>query len=902
MISLNPFYFLLSHRKFYESLDHFPANPNHFQNLVRPILPESWQLERRGVWFYCTPPDAEVPPRGWKIHLSATLGNAPAILTTAARLFHKNSLPFKFALDKTIFMLMNGKRWPRGGAGKFITAYPKDRTHCQALLEELRVELVGYNGPYILSDRRFRDSSVVHYRYGGFHPIRRLQITGKKTSAMQTSEGTYEDEERAPTYTLPKGVPDLFDHDDEPLKEGDCHQLKDGRYEVVSAIAFSNSGGVYLALDHETNSQCVIKEARPFTSISPQGYDAVWLLKKQHRLLQILADTNVAPQPVDFFKDWEHYYLVQDYFEGMSFRHFFGTRAICLQIEPSYDAAREFFNLYLKILAMVAESVAVLHGKGIVVGDISHYNVLIDPAGEEIRLIDFEGAHEEGVDLPTPFFTPGFASANRFEEGTSSIEDDLFAFGGLMLAGLHPINNILNISPRGHRPFLRAMIHDIGLPVPLAKSINALLSESPSERPKLREMLTLLKAPHSIGRPNTSPPELSPETLASTVREVLDFVEHAADLSRSDRLFPADPTVFVTNPLSIAYGACGVLYALNRVKGEVPHQFLDWVLRQPVRQETYPPGLYVGLAGVAWTLLELGLPERARTILELARSHPLLKRCPDLFDGIAGWGLTELRFFLETLDEEHLDQACQAGRFLVSCRKDEDVACYWPVQDEVCCGLAHGVSGISLFLLYLYLATRDDAFLGLSRRGLEFVARRSVRTREGSLTWKLNESHPTTTPYWRWGSAGVGAAVLRYTQVDADPGLQSMLRDLSFDVGRKYSIFPGRFFGLAGMGDFMLDLVRLGTARQVEAADRGLRKVLAGIQLFQLEEETGIAFPGESLSRISCDYGTGGVGIALFLHRILTRAKPDFLLDELLEPSCLEAELPRQQSRLGGSV
>jgi hypothetical protein len=54
---------------------------------------------------------------------------------------------------------------------------------------------------------------------------------------------------------------------------------------------------------------------------------------------------------------------------------------------------------------------------------------------------------------------------------------------------------------------------------------------------------------------------------------------------------------------------------------------------------------------------------------------------------------------------------------------------------------------------------------------------------------------------------------------------------------------------------------------------------------FQVPWQDGtIAFPSESLARISCDFGTGGAGIALFIHRLLTQSAPSFMLDELLEP------------------
>jgi hypothetical protein len=60
------------------------------------------------------------------------------------------------------------------------------------------------------------------------------------------------------------------------------------------------------------------------------------------------------------------------------------------------------------------------------------------------------------------------------------------------------------------------------------------------------------------------------------------------------------------------------------------------------------------------------------------------------------------------------------------------------------------------------------------------------------------------------------------------------------------------------------------------------RKLLSGCMLFPFEREGGLAFPGESLSRISCDFGTGGAGIALVMDRYRTRRGAAFMLDELL--------------------
>ena len=66
-------------------------------------------------------------------------------------------------------------------------------------------------------------------------------------------------------------------------------------------FAFSNSGGVYKAIDESTQKEVVIKEGRPYTNISNRGLDAIQLIKKEHRLMSLLSGTEVAAEPLDFF-------------------------------------------------------------------------------------------------------------------------------------------------------------------------------------------------------------------------------------------------------------------------------------------------------------------------------------------------------------------------------------------------------------------------------------------------------------------------------------------------------------------------------------------------------------------------------------------------------------------------
>ncbi len=893
------FLFLVADRDFYEPLGRYGADRRDFADLVRRILPPCWRLARRNLWFDCDPAVAALPAQGWKIHVSATLGNSAPVLATTARLLAERRVPFKFVADKTLLFLVNGKRWNRGGAGKFITVYPADDGQCRDLLACLDDALTGYSGPYILSDRRYRDGSPVHYRYGGFRPLKRLAVDGRPVHVIAAPGDTWVDDDRTPYFHLPPGLADPFAApepvDREAASDGPA-ALKDGRYRIESALAFSNSGGVYLGVDTASGERVVIKEARPFTNVSPRGTDAVWLLKKEHRLLTLLADTRVAPRPVDFFRDWEHFYLVEELIEGKILRSYHAEISLSLRTRPSREQGEEFFARYRRLYSAIARALAVLHERRIVFSDLSHYNVIVAADGETVRLIDLEGAHEEGVDLPTMLFTPGFAATRRLDDGGVTAEDDLFSLGGLMLAGLIPVNSTLLFENGAHRRFLAAMERDLGLPPALSRCIGELLDADRARRPALSHVLQVLRdepapladvslaaSPEAAGAADAADAAEAPaedEELGRLIAGMLRYLSAHTSFERDDRLFPADPAIFDTNPLQVAYGACGVALALQRITGSVPPAVIDWILRRDIGPAFYPPGLYAGLAGVAWTLLELGLRERAEEVLAMTHGHPLLERSPDLFHGAAGWGMTQLRFFLATGDEAYLARAAGAGRFLVASRHEEGGTCWWTSEGDVACGLAHGASGIALFLLYLHLATGDGELLATGRKALRFVAARSLRNADGGITWRIKEGEPTFTPYWRSGSAGVGMVLLRYLRVAGEPEHAALLAGLLLDTERKYAIFPGRFFGLAGIGEFYLDLAASGRHRDEAAA--GARKALAGLLLFRLERDDGIAFPGESRARISCDFGTGSAGIALFLHRLRSGGPPAYMLDELL--------------------
>ncbi|AWV08102.1 class III lanthionine synthetase LanKC [Marilutibacter maris] len=879
--------YLLADRQFYEPLSRYPAQQKDLHEPLRRILPSGWTLKQRNLWSDVSPPSLKLPTHGWKIHLSATPAHAPAILMSAARVLFEAGVSFKFVSDRILLSIVNGKRWNRGGAGKFITAYPRDAEECGELLEALHKATIGYWGPYILSDRRYKDSRVVHYRYGGILPIRRADTDGKSVLIIRNDDGEFVDDERTPYFNLPKGVKDPFVGEEPEVDEGDPGLLKAGRYRIESPLAFSNSGGVYLAEDTETSATVLIKEARPYTNVSSRGLDAVQLLKKEHRLLEVVADLGIAPKPYDFFMDWEHAYLVEEYFDGYAtLRSYLSKNSLSLRTRPDTEVSRNFYRKYRELFTKLAAIVQSLHDRNIVFSDLSMANVMVkegEDGGIDVKLIDFEGGYEEGVDVPTHLFTPGFSTDEMEMRGMATRADDCYALGSLMMAGLFPMNAMLALNRAAHETYLQSFQRDFGLPDSIADLIRRLMSVDAGKRPNPADIIAVLSVEFSPAEPRIGTTEVDDIDLAGTTSRILDYVDSVASFDRADRLYPADPAVFETNPLSIAHGACGVAHVMHRIRGQVDGRVIDWIRSRDVVRESYSPGLFMGLSGIAWSLLEMGCTEDARRMLDMTRDHHLLWRSPELFNGMAGWGMAQLRFFASLGDEAFLQSAIQAGDRLLDSRKfeqDEAKGCYWENGIGMSDSLGHGGAGVALYLLYLAQASGERKYLEAGRQALEWVLGNSLVNADGGMSWIARDSNRSYTPYWRWGSSGIGRTLLRYWHATGDERYASALDQVQIDCDRKYTIFPGYFFGISGICEMFLDMARF--PRWEAQAQNSVRRLLAGCMLFPFERDGGLAFPGESLNRISCDFGTGGAGIALVMNRYLKRDGASFMLDELL--------------------
>ncbi|MDQ6770889.1 MAG: lanthionine synthetase C family protein [Gemmatimonadota bacterium] len=360
------------------------------------------------------------------------------------------------------------------------------------------------------------------------------------------------------------------------------------------------------------------------------------------------------------------------------------------------------------------------------------------------------------------------------------------------------------------------------------------------------------------------------DLLRECVTGVAKDIVSTTTTDRDDRLWPADFMVYQTNPLNLSYGACGTALFLLQALGGIPLEAEAWILRQRLSTSTYPPGLYIGLAGVARAFAWMGHMDRAEEALNLAYKSPLLFDEAGIVHGMAGWGLASVSMHSDTGNPTHLDQAVMAGEHLLAMAKVDQDGQYWPSPSDghIHLGYAYGTSGIACFLLRLYGETGDARFRSAAIEAMNFTLQHAYKEDE-KLRWFSHVGGGTLLPYWRHGTSGIGVALLRFYEMLHEDRYLEAARRAASGVQMCFAAFPCQFDGMSGVGEFLLDMHNVTHEEQYY---RYAVDLAESILCFQIETEGGKSFPGRGLARLSADYAYGSAGTAAFLQRVLTPA------------------------------
>ncbi|MFJ2056074.1 class III lanthionine synthetase LanKC [Streptomyces sp. NPDC087908] len=816
-------------------------------------VPPGLRGTSRGIWtLWGGGPHTGLPEQGWKIHVSARLDRAQHVLDTVAGICFSEGVPFKHLSARLFFLFLHHKHAPRSQAGKFCAVYPPDTEAARRLLERLREALDGEEGPYVLTDRRYRDSRTVHYRYGSFGARSALRADGTREALVRDGSGREVADLRLPAFHLPAGIEDPFVEKEEEPHTG---PILIRAYEVSRAVRLGNSGGTYEARDRRSGRTVFLKEARAHNGLVFDGTDAQRRLRHEDRVLRALhaAAPGVGPEPLEHFTEWEHDFLVTEYIAGQPLVSWLSRNSPLARADRTGDSVAAYYAECRRLLAALDASLERLHAAGFRFGDLSLGNVMITPSGE-VRLVDFETASAL-TEPPSGIGTPGFAPPpGLLRADTDPLLPDRYGMSAVTMAFLAPFHEVAERAP-ANLALLRRDLADVAPPHDLwqrATAYHPTAGNLPEQAGQDR--------PASPTEPGTDPRG----RLARLAGEVAAGLLASADAARPEWAFPAPPEAFRTNNVCLAYGTAGVVHALHRAGHPVPGEIRARLRRDTLAQrDALPPGLLVGTAGIARVLAALGLPDEAAELLRAADHHPLTASCATLAGGRAGVGLGWLALYRTTREGRHLERAAAAGDRLL---RTPDLPTALGAHDAR--GLLHGRTGLALFLDRLAGETGEPRYREAGLVLLHQELERTFPLDDGSLSLSDDARLTRAMPYLATGAAGVVAVLTRYAATAPDERCAAALPRLVAGIRVSRAVKEaGLYRGLAGLTWALTEHAeRTGT----DDARRDAVRAATGLLKYAVPHGRGVRFLGAGAQRFTADLSGGGAGVLLVLHRLLS--------------------------------
>jgi serine/threonine protein kinase len=874
--------FITPHSEFFE--DATSQQPSReYYDAIRKSLPLDWEIASFRRWWKVSGPATTLPDQGFKVHVSATTFNALDVLDRVVPVCAAANVMFKVVADPLQLERLNNKHSDRARSGKFITIYPPETWQLKTLLAELDAQTAHLEGPYILSDKRYATSNVLYYRYGGFRLAEELGENGTRRAFIVAPDGSKYHDDRVPNYILPPWVEEPFPDQTDVSIEAATQKIG-VRFRIEKALRFSNAGGVYRALDLDTGLAVVIKEARPHVGARDDGNgtvsDAISALSNETRVLSRLQHLACVPRLVDAFTEWEHAFLVEEFLPGVALASFRARSDFALLPFDPDDRERvlRFCRKFCGIAAGLIRHVSEIHAAGVILGDLSAYNLQIEPETLSLRFFDFETATIVAESsAPSKFaaswMAPGYSSKARLNRGAITFEDDWYAAGMLLYSLVIPVQALFGIEESAKELFIGEIEQIVSLPKHVRNIIALLWSGYPEQALACVEEYLLVSEPQSAvvhvrarPAPDQEPRELTSLRVDRALRGMGDYLQAIYDTRRQDRLWPHDCMAFQTNPLGLAFGACGPLLALHEIDGIYPEAALQWILDRFQNSHSVEPGFYNGWAGIGWTMCQLGLTDAAEAACKFANQLGTQTTEANFFHGLAGQGRAHLEIFARTGKKLHLEYAIETARKIVTTGVRSSSGMYWPTSSHPHgrCGFGYGTTGIAVYLLAVYRTTGDATWLDAAKAGFDHEMSTAMEART-HLTWPREGAGNNRDPYFLTGGMGIASALLELWKVTADEHVLHAAKSALEGAYSRFSVMPGLFEGLAGHGTVLLDFHEV-TGDELYRSRAW--EIAQSILCFQLGRPQGIAFPGRGLVRISTDYGYGMAGIACFFSRL----------------------------------
>ena len=348
--------------------------------------------------------DVEIKGKFWKVHISPKIEDFEIVKKIVHKIATEFGVTYKRVVDRDALYLLSSVGVPVSQIGKLITLYPSTVSIAKNLLNRLYDELKYYDGIEVVSDRPYRDSKVIWYRYGTHTPL------------------DAEKEERKPYFFLPENITDPFVSEDQFL----TGSIIQKQYRFIKILRRKGEGNIYLA-KNKKDELVVIKEVRKNVYISPNIKKTAQKEFEFQFISRVKNNKNLnTPKAIKRVEEKYSIFYVYSYVYGSSLENF---PALVRFME---SASKDKSEILKNIVSQLLNSIRELSFLGIDKLDIHPGNFIL--SNNKLFWIDLDYCESK-----TPLFQTGGFWISQFSNETADIQN-LRRLGLLILYLLGDIN------------------------------------------------------------------------------------------------------------------------------------------------------------------------------------------------------------------------------------------------------------------------------------------------------------------------------------------------------------------------------------------------------------------------------------------------------------------------------
>lgn len=788
--------------------------------------------------------DKALPEYGWKIHVSAVPENAEIILDLVSKYCHENQITFKVMLDPEVLARSLSKSAKRSSSGKFITIYPLSEAIFVHTISELGQILKNYEGPYILSDKRYQNCKVLYYRYGRINVRKKKFINNKWSYVIEGPDKEIYIDDPMPRYRQPSWIIDPLD----PIKTEENEKFCNGKYTISDVKHMSNSGGVYLARKESTQENIILKEARPSLAVLKNGVDAIDLRKNEVRILELLKDCPAVPKLVDYFYEWEHFFIGVEFIDGKTFHDIITSPAF---IDNKISNPELNLEKGIPIFIAVLKALQCIHHYDVTIGDISGYNIMITPSGQA-KFIDFESATNSEIAFNASYYmeTRGYRYHKLKEDLSNRFEIDIEGIGLLFLSYFHNTGSFYSLASENVDKILYGLLIDRII----TEKIYTLLKTMIFHPEKFRFDLAIKDLSNyqlklddiRISNLNTASIK---NNIRTTLKETYKSLLSNAYLGISERLFQF---VNQEKQLSLFRGSLGTFLTIEKLEhtlllksnktDQIAYKINQILNEAPIMN----PSFFDGLAGIA-----LGTHKSQRLKKKDIPSNVNVPKL-NLYEGICGVGFAQLKIYQIEKDPIILNKAILIGKTVIELLNKLSTL---QINNQEL-GFFNGLSGVSYFLLELYEETQDRIFLENATKILDICLESAVKINNSIyIPFSLKEPKYYTGFL---GNGGVALSMAKMIQLHPSEEHLFLLESLVKPLLNPYITGISYGNGLAGNLKILLELTNYSF---ISIEKESLAKLASTLLRFAFVFQKQTYFPNANFNMLDLSYYNGMCGV-----------------------------------------